>query len=166
MSTGSLFEDSNQNLLIVYTDGGCSGNPGPGGWGFVIIEGSEQVGSGNEIIGSGGESMTTNNRMELTAVIEALRLIEVTSKWNGMPVSVHTDSQYVQKGITQWVTSWKRNGWRTAAKAPVKNQDLWMILDEISARIRPRWIWVKGHAGIHYNEVCDQLTQDEIANYR
>lgn len=161
----SLFEDSSENVLLIYTDGGCSGNPGPGGWGFVIVEGSSKNGEG-EVIRSGGEELTTNNRMELTAVIEALRLVEATSLWANIPVSVYTDSQYVQKGISQWITGWKRNGWRTASKDPVKNKDLWVILDELASRLRPRWVWVKGHAGIHYNEVCDELTQLEIAKFR
>jgi ribonuclease HI len=152
--------------LLIYSDGGCSGNPGPGGWGFVIVDGEAKVGSGTEIIRSGGEKVTTNNRMELTAVIEALTLVGSTAEWASWPVSVYTDSQYVQKGITQWIAGWKRNGWRTASKEPVKNQDLWVRLDELAAKIRPRWVWVKGHAGIHYNEVCDQLTQDEIAKHR
>jgi ribonuclease HI len=152
--------------LLIYSDGGCSGNPGPGGWGFVIVDGEAKVGSGTEIIRSGGEKLTTNNRMELTAVIEALTLVGSTAEWSSWPVSIYTDSQYVQKGITQWIAGWKRNGWRTASKEPVKNQDLWVRLDELAAKISPRWVWVKGHAGIHYNEVCDQLTQDEIAKHR
>jgi ribonuclease HI len=162
----SLFEDSSENVLIVYTDGGCSGNPGPGGWGAVIVHGSAKVGSGAETILSGGEKMTTNNRMELTAVIEALRAVIASAEWSALPVSVYTDSQYVQKGISQWISGWKRNGWRTASKEPVKNQDLWIILDELAAKTKPRWIWVKGHAGVHYNEVCDRLTQEEIAKHR
>jgi ribonuclease HI len=162
----SIYDDSPDHVLIIYTDGGCSGNPGPGGWGFVLVEGESKVGSGNEIIRSGGEKMTTNNRMELTAVIEALNLVVSTQSWADRPVSVYTDSQYVQKGITQWITGWKRNGWRTAAKEPVKNQDLWILLDELASKLQPRWIWVKGHAGVHYNEICDQLTQDEIAKHR
>jgi ribonuclease HI len=162
----SLFDDSDDNVLIVYSDGGCSGNPGPGGWGFVIVEGDANAHSGGETIRSGGEKLTTNNRMELTAVIEALRLVLATASWASRPVSVYTDSQYVQKGITQWIAGWKRNGWRTAAKEPVKNQDLWVTLDELASKLRPRWVWVKGHAGIHYNEICDRLTQDEIAKHR
>lgn len=154
------------NELIIYSDGGCSGNPGPGGWGFVIADGDAKANSGSEIIRSGGEKVTTNNRMELTAVIQALTLVTETPAWASIPVSVYTDSQYVQKGITQWIAGWKRNGWRTASKEPVKNQDLWVVLDELASRLRPRWVWVKGHAGIHYNEVCDQLTQDEIAKHR
>ena len=161
-----LFEDSSNNVLIIYTDGGCSGNPGPGGWGFVVVDGATRANSGAETIRSGGEALTTNNRMELTAVIEALRLVLATPVWAVLPVSVYTDSQYVQKGITQWISGWKRNGWRTAAKEPVKNQDLWIILDELAAKLNPRWVWVKGHAGVHYNEICDQLTQDEIAKHR
>lgn len=152
--------------LIVYTDGGCSGNPGPGGWGCVIVEGDAITGSGAETIRSGGEKMTTNNRMELTAVIQALALVSSTPAWCSLPVSVYTDSQYVQKGITQWIAGWKRNGWRTAAKEPVKNQDLWVSLDALVAKLSVRWVWVKGHAGIHYNEVCDVLTQEEIAKHR
>ena len=147
--------------LIIYTDGGCSGNPGPGGWGFVIVDNS-----GEESIHSGGESITTNNRMELTAVIEALRLVTAHPEWNESPITIFTDSQYVQKGMTQWISGWKRNGWKTASKQPVKNKELWLVLDELTARINPRWKWVKGHAGIHYNEICDSLTQDEIAKHR
>lgn len=146
--------------LIIYSDGGCSGNPGPGGWGFVIVDDTV------ETIRSGGELLTTNNRMELTAVIEALRLVKTSLSWESRSVSVYTDSQYVQKGISQWINGWKRNGWRTAAKDPVKNQDLWMPLDELTLILRPRWFWVKGHAGDHYNEICDELTQQEIMKFR
>lgn len=164
--------------LVIYSDGGCSGNPGPGGWGFVIVDdqgtadsGPEGSGAGTpgvsfETIRSGGERATTNNRMELTAVIEALRLVLATPAWSARPVSVYTDSQYVQKGISQWIAGWKRNGWRTSSKEPVKNQDLWMPLDALALKARPRWVWVKGHAGIHYNEICDRLTQEEIAKHR
>lgn len=172
--------------LIVYSDGGCSGNPGPGGWGCVIVDediaggrsvdpsaqgisslgASTAPGSDREVVRSGGEPLTTNNRMELTAVIEALSLISQTPAWSSRAVSVYTDSQYVQKGITQWINGWKRNGWRTASKEPVKNQDLWIRLDSLALGLRPRWVWVKGHAGIHYNEVCDRLTQEEIARHR
>lgn len=150
--------------VIVYSDGGCSGNPGPGGWGFVIVGSGD--GRADEIVRSGGERMTTNNRMELTAVIEALRLVSSDARFANMPVSVYTDSQYVQKGISQWIAGWKRNGWRTASKEPVKNQDLWVLLDGLSSSLHPSWVWVKGHAGVHYNEVCDRLTQEEIAKHR
>lgn len=155
--------------IIIYSDGGCSGNPGPGGWGFVIVEELESPDAGSrvrETIGSGGGALTTNNRMELTAVIEALTLVSSEQRMAGRPISVYTDSQYVQKGISQWISGWKKNGWRTASKDPVKNQDLWMRLDSLTSALRPRWVWVKGHAGIHYNEVCDRLTQDEIAKFR
>jgi len=172
--------------LIIYSDGGCSGNPGPGGWGCVIVDenlsGGRAIdpadpdisarsaltapGTDREIVRSGGEAMTTNNRMELIAVIEALTLVSGTASWASRPVSVYTDSQYVQKGITLWINGWKRNGWRTASKQPVKNQDLWIRLDALALALKPRWVWVKGHAGIHYNEICDRLTQEEIARHR
>lgn len=160
-------EKTDMSELTVYTDGGCSGNPGPGGWGYVIVEGKadpalSHTDAGVETVGSGGEKETTNNRMELTAVIESLKKIQTQQVWSGLPVSVYTDSQYVQKGITQWITGWKRNGWKTAAKDPVKNRDLWITLDALVEEFTVRWVWVKGHAGIHYNEVCDQLTQEEI----
>lgn len=151
--------------LVIYTDGGCSGNPGPGGWGYVIVD-DDRPADDREIIGSGGDSLTTNNRMELTAVIEALTLVSTTGGWASRPVAVYTDSQYVQKGITQWITGWKRNGWKTASREPVKNQDLWVQLDSLALTVKPRWVWVKGHAGIHYNEVCDRLTQEEISRHR
>ncbi len=151
--------------LAIYTDGGCSGNPGPGGWGFVLVGYSADPGS-SSTIGSGGEKMTTNNRMELTAVIEALRLVRSTAALSGRPLAVYTDSQYVQKGISEWIHGWKRNGWRTAAKDPVKNRDLWEQLDNLTALFSLRWVWVKGHAGVEYNEICDQLTQQEIAKHR
>lgn len=162
----SLFDDLGSDEILIYSDGGCSGNPGPGGWGFVIVDGSAKAASGSDFLCSGGEKITTNNRMELTAVIEALRYIQALPQYASKPISVYTDSQYVQKGITQWISGWKKNAWRTASKEPVKNQDLWMILDELTAKIRPRWVWVKGHAGIHYNEICDQLTQEEIAKQK
>lgn len=164
-------EKGDMSELTVYTDGGCSGNPGPGGWGYVIVEGrvDPELGPADpecETIGSGGERETTNNRMELTAVIEALGKIKTQQQWVGLPISVYTDSQYVQKGISQWITGWKRNGWKTASKDPVKNRDLWMALDTLVTEFTIRWVWVKGHAGVHYNEVCDQLTQEEIEKNR
>lgn len=130
----------------IYTDGACKGNPGPGGWGAVLTcEGRER-----ELCG--GEPETTNNRMELTAVIEALRALRQPSH-----VTLHTDSQYVQKGITEWIHSWKAKGWRTAARAPVKNVDLWKALDELASQHRIDWRWVKGHAGHDGNERADAL---------
>ena len=146
--------------IVIYTDGGCSGNPGPGGWGAVILA------DGNELRLSGGEKNTTNNKMELTAAISALTAIQNTPQFAGRPVSLYSDSQYVKNGITSWITNWKKNGWRTAAKKPVLNQDLWQKLDSLNAALNVSWNWVKGHAGIEYNEVCDQLCQQEIAKNR
>ncbi len=141
--------------IEVFTDGGCIGNPGPGGWAYVIDDPSGAVED------SGFDPQTTNNRMELLAVIEVLKVIRSRNDANSY--TVHTDSQYVQKGITQWIFSWKKNGWKTAAKKPVKNRDLWMKLDELRDVTQPSWAWVKGHAGIELNERCDQLVQEVIA---
>lgn len=147
------------NYLVVYTDGGCHGNPGPGGWGAVIIDGNDV----REL--SGGEKMTTNNRMELTAAISVLQTVSNEGKWAGKTVRVFIDSQYVKNGITSWIAGWKRNGWRTAAKKPVLNRDLWERLDSLASALTVQWVWVKGHAGVKYNEVCDQLCQKEIAKF-
>lgn len=150
--------------LKIYTDGGCSGNPGPGGWAYVMVLGTFQ---GEKIVAEqkGGEANTTNNRMELTAVIESLRALK---SMDNVPrkATVYTDSQYVQKGITEWIINWKRNSWRTSDKKPVKNQDLWMALDALAAEISLNWQWVRGHAGVEYNERCDRMTQEAIALYR
>ena len=145
-----------QKSLTIYTDGGCSGNPGPGGWAFIVYEGDFEL-----TARSGGEAQTTNNRMELTAVIEALRYVVSL----GVPieaVEVNTDSQYVKQGITLWIHNWKRNGWRTASKAPVKNREYWMVLDELAAKLPVTWRWVKGHAGIELNEQCDLMVRQEM----
>ena len=147
------------NYLVVYTDGGCHGNPGPGGWGAVIIDGNDV----REL--SGGEKTTTNNRMELTAAIRVLQTILQEEQWSGKTVRVFIDSQYVKNGITSWIAGWKRNGWRTAAKKPVLNRDLWERLDSLASSLTVQWVWVKGHAGVKYNEVCDQLCQKEIAKF-
>lgn len=149
-----------ENDIVIYTDGGCSGNPGPGGWGAVILA------DGKDLRLSGGEHNTTNNRMELMAAISALSAVANTPDFNNRPVSVYADSQYVKNGITSWITNWKKNGWRTAAKKPVLNQDLWQKLDALNSSLNVSWNWVKGHAGIEYNEVCDQLCQTEIAKNR
>ena len=145
---------SNEESIDIFADGGCRGNPGPGGWGVLIkSEGKEK-----ELWG--GEVETTNNRMELTAVIRALEALKRTAS-----VRVHTDSQYVQKGISVWIHNWKRNGWRTADKKPVKNADLWQTLDQIASEHQIEWLWVKGHAGHPGNERADQLANrgmDEI----
>lgn len=133
-------------LVRIYADGGCRGNPGPGGWGVVLLA-NERA---KELWGS--EAHTTNNRMELTAAIRALEALKRPAA-----VALHTDSQYVQKGISQWMNNWKRNGWRTADKRPVKNADLWQRLDELCSEHRISWIWVRGHAGDAGNERADRL---------
>jgi len=143
--------------IVIYTDGGCSGNPGPGGWGIVVIA----DGVAKQL--SGGEKLTTNNRMELTAAIMALTVIHNTDGFAQRPVTVNIDSQYVKNGITTWIKGWKAKGWKTADKKPVKNQDLWVKLDELNSGLNVNWNWVKGHAGVEYNEVCDSLCQEEIA---
>ena len=135
----------------IYTDGACKGNPGPGGWGAVL----EFDGKEREIYG--GERATTNNRMELTAVIEALCALKRPCR-----VILHTDSQYVQKGITEWITGWKARGWRTAAKAPVKNVDLWKKLDEAVGPHQIEWVWVRGHSGHDGNERADALANKGV----
>jgi len=144
--------------VIIYTDGGCTGNPGPGGWGAVVIE------DGKEVKLSGGNPSTTNNRMELNAVIEALHWCK--DKGLEGPLEVHTDSQYVKNGINSWIHNWKKNGWKTAAKKPVKNKDLWEELDKINSAMSPEWFWVKGHAGNKYNELCDQLVEAERLKFK
>jgi len=145
----------------IYTDGGCSGNPGPGGWAYVMVR---QTFQGVQVIAKekGSEKNTTNNRMELTAVIMALRALKTRTDVPRQ-TAVLTDSQYVQKGITEWIRNWKRNAWRTADKKPVKNQDLWMELDSLAGEFPIQWEWVKGHAGNEYNEMCDAMTQEAIA---
>lgn len=146
--------------VIVFTDGGCSGNPGPGGWAWVIVA------DGETRERWGAEAGTTNNRMELSAVISALEELGSDSGLAGRPATLYTDSQYVQRGISSWIANWKRNGWRTASKEPVKNKDLWMRLDELASSRPIQWRWVKGHAGNRYNERCDELTQVAIASLR
>ena len=138
--------------IDIYTDGGCHGNPGPGAWAYVVASPPDEA--------SGAEGQTTNNRMELTAVIEALRHAD---QYRGSAVRIHTDSQYVKNGITTWIKTWIRNGWRTASKKPVKNRDLWEILHWLDQQVEPQWHWVKGHAGIDLNERCDQLVQQAIS---
>jgi len=133
-------------MVRIYADGACKGNPGPGGWGAIVRAG----GSERELYG--GERQTTNNRMELTAVIRALESIDASSG-----VEVYTDSQYVQKGISEWLPDWKRRGWRTADRKPVKNVDLWQRLERAAAAHRVSWHWIKGHAGHPENERADAL---------
>jgi ribonuclease HI len=145
--------------MLVYTDGGCSGNPGPGGWAYVRVR---ETFLGLKVIGEkvGAEKESTNNRMELMAVIAALEALKGMN--HGRQAQVFTDSQYVQKGMTEWIRGWKRNGWRTSDKKPVKNQDLWERLDGLASDFSVTWTWVKGHAGNTYNERCDALTQKAI----
>lgn len=135
----------------IYTDGACRGNPGPGGWGVWMVSGPHE----KELFG--GELNTTNNRMELTAVITALRALRRSCR-----VILHTDSQYVQKGISEWIVGWKARGWRTADKKPVKNADLWQELDEATRRHDIQWRWVKGHAGHEGNERADRLANKGV----
>lgn len=155
----------------MYTDGGCSGNPGRGAWACVILGPAKDGGSGLELCveDSGGEVHTTNNRMELRAVIEALRkvkFIQSNKKITAFAkITVYTDSQYVQRGITQWIEGWKRNAWKTSSKQPVKNQDLWIELDSASRNLPLDWRWVAGHAGITYNERCDSMVRAVIKNF-
>jgi ribonuclease HI len=152
--------------VLVFTDGGCSGNPGPGGWAYVIVDGSN--GTSGAVLAElwGAEPVTTNNRMELSAAVAALEKVLGDRDLADARITVYTDSQYVQKGISTWVVSWKRNGWRTAAKEPVKNKELWVKLDELASRRPIDWRWVKGHAGHEYNERCDRMTQEAIASLR
>ena len=152
---------SGKVLIHIYTDGGCSGNPGPGGWAFLIMRNEEEI----LVEQWGAEQDTTNNRMELMAVISSL---EALKNMEDVPrqAALYTDSQYVQKGISEWIKNWKRNSWRTSDKKPVKNQDLWLRLDELAAELTINWVWVKGHAGNIHNERCDLLTQKAIASIK
>lgn len=141
--------------VVIYTDGACSGNPGPGGWGAVMFWGD----SVKEIYG--GEALTTNNRMELMAAIQALETLRRPCR-----VELHTDSQYVKNGITQWISAWKARGWKTAGRDPVKNEDLWKRLDQARLRHDVDWRWIKGHAGHEHNERADALARKAIAELR
>lgn len=134
----------------LYTDGACSGNPGPGGWGWVLVENNVAVSQG-----SGFDKNTTNNRMELIAVIEGLT--KLLNDSNERELCVYTDSTYVQQGITTWIKKWKLNGWRTASKGEVKNKDLWQTLDALQEKFSIQWCWVKGHAHNEFNNLCDSL---------
>ena len=145
--------------IVIYTDGGCLGNPGPGGWGCVILDGEEEKRL------SGGEAQTTNNRMELSAAINALDAVVKNPGWVSRKICVYSDSQYVKNGITSWINNWKKNGWRTSAKKPVLNKELWLALDELYSQLDIEWKWVKGHAGFKYNEICDQLCKVEMSKF-
>ena len=138
-------------MIEIYTDGACRGNPGPGGWGALLKSDKSE----KEL--SGAEPATTNNRMELTAVIRALEALK-----RPVQARLYTDSEYVRRGITEWLTAWKSRGWRTADRQPVKNQDLWQQLDELAARHEIEWRWVPGHAGVPGNERVDRLANEAI----
>jgi ribonuclease HI len=144
-----------KEVVDIYTDGACSGNPGPGGWGALLRSGDKE----REL--SGYDPATTNNRMELMAVIEALRVLK-----RPVAARVHTDSQYVQKGISEWIHGWKRRGWKTADRQPVKNADLWQTLDRLAAGHAIEWLWVRGHAGHTENERVDALARRAIEENR
>jgi len=141
--------------VVIYTDGACSGNPGPGGWAAALRAGNKK-----DTI-SGGAKQTTNNRMELTAAIEALKKLKRPCK-----VTLYTDSTYVKNGIESWIHNWKKNGWKTAAKKPVLNAELWRELEEVAAKHEVQWKWVKGHAGDEMNELVDSLAVAELEKYR
>ena len=143
------------NSVIIHTDGACSGNPGPGGWGAVLQYGDKV----KEL--KGGAPLTTNNQMELTAAIEALNALK-----RPCAVEIHTDSQYVKNGIQGWLHGWKKNSWKTAAKKPVKNVELWQALDEATRRHKITWHWVKGHAGHDLNERADRLANEGMAPFK
>ena len=139
---------------IVYTDGACSGNPGPGGWGVIILDEEE-----NQVSLSGKEKSTTNNRMELMAPIMALKKIKKSSQ-----ITIYTDSTYLKDGITIWINNWKKNDWKSANKKPVKNKDLWVILDKLTEKKLIIWKWVKARAGNKFNEIADKLATEAINN--
>jgi ribonuclease HI len=145
----------NDARVQIWTDGACSGNPGPGGWGAVLVYG------GKERLLSGGEAMTTNNRMELSAAIAALEALK-----RPCAVDLHTDSQYLKGGVTGWIHGWKKNGWKTADRKPVKNVDLWLRLDAALASHDVAWHWVKGHAGNEANEKADALAREGMAPFK
>ncbi|MFD2238596.1 ribonuclease HI [Aureimonas populi] len=146
---------NDKTTVEIYTDGACSGNPGPGGWGAILVSG----GTRREMMG--GEALTTNNRMELLAAIEALGALK-----RPCVVDLHSDSQYLRDGITKWIFGWKRNGWRTADKKPVKNVELWQRLDAERLRHEVRFHWVRGHAGHEMNERADELAREGMAPFK
>jgi ribonuclease HI len=151
--TGIILKAPGTDKVEIFTDGACSGNPGPGGWGAMV-----RIGSVTREL-SGGDPHTTNNKMELTAAIEALKCLP-----EGSTAVLTTDSQYVKNGITSWINTWKKNGWKNAARQPVKNADLWRELDQLNQRHSVQWCWVRGHNGHAENERCDQLARDAIAS--
>ena len=142
---------TDKNKVVIFTDGACSGNPGPGGWGSVLLY------NGHRRELSGGEAETTNNRMEMMAVIQALETLKRPCK-----AIIHTDSVYVMKGMTEWISEWKMRGWKTAAKKPVKNVELWQRLEEAVNSHVVEWVWIKGHSGVPENERADELARMAI----
>ena len=138
-------------MINIYTDGACSGNPGKGGWGVVILDNNK------EIFLNGGDQITTNNKMELTAAIKALEYFETKKN-----LIIYTDSKYVKDGIESWIINWKKNGWKTSTKKIVKNKELWMQLDDLINKHNVNWKWVKGHSGLEYNEKADELARKYI----
>ncbi len=150
-------QQQNVKLVEIFTDGACKGNPGVGGWGVSL----QFNGEAREFFG--GEPMTTNNRMELLAAIRALQALEsLPGAERSLRIQLHTDSQYVQKGISEWIHSWKKRGWRTADKKPVKNEELWRELDQLSGRYQVEWFWVRGHNGHDGNERADRLANQGV----
>lgn len=141
-------------ILTIATDGACLGNPGPGGWGYVALLGDEEINRA-----SGSEEHTTNNRMEMRAAIEALYYAKIVLEISGSieEITLISDSQYVIKGITEWIHGWKKKGWVTSAKKPVINKDLWVLLEVLNAQVNPTWQWVRGHDGHPLNEIADSL---------
>jgi ribonuclease HI len=146
--------------IRIYTDGGCSGNPGPGAWAYILLEPQGEVRDARFV------SDTTNNRMELQAVIEALLSVRKRADLASAQIELFTDSQYVKNGISDWIYNWIKNGWKTRSKQPVKNQDLWKRLLALSSTMSVRWRWLQGHAGDRYNEACDRLVQEAIRTGR
>jgi len=144
-----------EETIQIWTDGACSGNPGPGGWGALLVSGE------HEKTLCGGDANTTNNRMEMLAAIRALEALKRPST-----VDLHTDSSYLRNGITTWLKNWKKRGWKTADKKPVKNVELWQELEEVMARHKVRWHWVKGHAGNEGNERADELAREGMAPFK
>ena len=146
--------------LKIFTDGGCSGNPGPGGWAYIIVDDLNIIKEK-----WGAEKETTNNRMELTGAIAALEAVrELAVSPPG--ITLYTDSQYVQKGMTKWIQNWKQKNWQTSGREMVKNQDLWQRLDELAGGFSVNWTWIRGHAGNEFNERCDRMTQEAINSIR
>ncbi len=145
--------------ITIYTDGGCQYNPGPGAWAFILLDANKEI---DKIEQSGFAADTTNNRMELLAVISALRYVQKEYPAE-QELKILTDSQYVQRGITLWIERWKQNGWKTANKKPVKNRELWEDLHKSIATFNIQWAWVPGHSDVYYNECCDTLVQKTIS---